>query len=144
MLARLVQRWSLVEGGSLPGSMKAPITPPSNRMVNPGQRSRCARVAASSGMPTPATTTCPSVSWRGLRVGGSAGAVYLGFLSIVDALPGARRLEQFLDSDQGEKFAPRFRSVDVAFHVLLHPFDGMVVHKRPVILNVTKHRLDHR
>ena len=47
MLARLVQRWSLVDGGSLPGSTKAPITPPSNRMVRPGQRSRCASVAAS-------------------------------------------------------------------------------------------------
>jgi hypothetical protein len=60
MLARRVQRCSLVEGGSFPGSMKAPMTPPSNRMVRPGACSRCAKVAARSGIPTPANTTCPS------------------------------------------------------------------------------------
>src|SRR5262249_834303 len=140
MLARLVQRWSLVEGGSLPGSMKAPITPPSNRIVSPGQRSRCASVAAKSGMPTPANTTWPSVSWRALRMVSSSAALYPG-LSIVDALPGARRLEQFVDPDQGQKFAPRFRCVDEALDVLLHPFDGIVVHQPHVIFHVAQHRL---
>src|SRR5262249_4327126 len=141
MLARLVQRWSLVEGGSLPGSMNAPITPPSNRIVSPGQRSRCASVAAKSGMPTPANTTCPSLSWRALRVVSSSAALEPCFLSIVNALPGAGRLEQFVDPDQGQKFAPRFRSVDEALDVLLHPFDGIVVHQRHVILHVAQHRL---
>ena len=39
MLARLVQRWSLVVGGSFPGSTKAPITPPSTN------EQRCTRRA---------------------------------------------------------------------------------------------------
>src|SRR5260370_32202219 len=118
MLARLVQRWSLVEGGSLPGSMNAPITPPSNRIVSPGQRSRCASVAAKSGMPTPANTTCPLLSCRALMMVSSSSAVYLRFSSIVDVLPGAPRLEQLLDPDQGEHLAPRFRTVAEGVHVL--------------------------
>src|SRR5262249_26695050 len=122
MLARLVQRWSLVEGGSLPGSMKAPITPPSNRIVSPGQRRRWASVAANSGMPTPANTTCPSSSWRALRIVSSSAAVWACALSIVDALPGARRFQQFVDADQGEELVPRFRPVDEALEILLHPF----------------------
>ena len=62
-------------GRQLPGSTKAPMTPPSNRMVRPGQRRRCASVAASSGMPTPANTTWPSLSCRALRIVSSSLAV---------------------------------------------------------------------
>src|SRR6185437_4879965 len=106
MLARLVQRWSLVDGGNLPGSTKAPMTPPSNRIVNPGQRSRCASVAARSGMPTPANTTWPSLSWRALRTVSSSAAVYVRPSLIVDARAGARRLQQLADTDQREKLGP--------------------------------------
>src|SRR5690242_3047730 len=106
MLARLVQRWSLVDGGSLPGSINAPITPPSKRMVSPGQARRCAKVAARSGMPTPANTTCPSLSWRALRTVSSSAAVYVVPSLIVDARPGARRLQQLADTDQREKLDP--------------------------------------
>ena len=37
MLARRVQRCSLVDGGSSPGTMKGPMVPPSNRMVRCGR-----------------------------------------------------------------------------------------------------------
>src|SRR5262249_33863284 len=130
MLARLVQRWSLVEGGSLPGSMKAPITPPSNRMVRPGQRKRCAKVAASSGMPTPANTTCPSCSWRALRMVNSSAAVWWAWvLSIIDALPGARGLDQAVDPDQAEELVPGLRRVDETLEVLLHARHRIAVHQ---------------
>src|ERR1043166_7577621 len=119
--------------------MKAPITPPSNRIVRPGQRSRCASVAARSGMPTPANTTWPSSSCRALRMVSSSAAVWP--LSIVNALPGARRFEQLVDPDQGEKLAPRFRRVDEAVQVLLHPVERILVHQRDVGLHVAEHRL---
>src|SRR5713101_7351898 len=141
MLARLVQRWSLVEGGSLPGSMKAPITPPSNRIVNPGQRRRCASVAASSGMPTPANTTCPSLSWRALKIVSSSAAVWLCALSIVDTLSGARRFEQLVHPDQREKLAPRFRAVDEPLEILRHALDRLLVHQSDIVLHVADHRL---
>src|SRR5437588_2336397 len=141
MLARLVQRWSFVEGGSLPGSMKAPITPPSNKIVNPGQRRRWASVAARSGMPTPANTTCPSLSWRELNIVSSSAAVWLWALSIVDALSGARRFEQLVDPDQSKKLAPRFRAIDVAFEVLRHALDRLLVHQSDIVLHVADHRL---
>src|SRR6266508_4026565 len=123
--------------------MKAPITPPSNRMVRPGQRSRWASVAARSGMPTPANTSWPSSSWRALKMVSSSAAVWLWALSIVNALPGARRFEQLVDPDQTEKLAPRFRRVDEAVHVLLHPIDGILVHQRDVGFQVADHRLVH-
>src|SRR5437588_3997885 len=141
MLARLVQRWSLVEGGSLPGSMKAPITPPSNRMVRPGQRRRCASVAAKSGMPTPANTTWPSPSWRALKIVSSSAAVWLWGLSIVNALSGARRLQQLVHSDQREKFAPRSRPIDVLVEILRHALDRLRVHQPDILLHVADHRL---
>src|SRR5215467_7753229 len=75
MLARRVQRCSLVDGGNFPGSTNAPITPPSYRMVRPGAWTRCARVAANSGMPTPAKTTCPSRSSRALTTASNSLAV---------------------------------------------------------------------
>src|SRR5262249_20175679 len=118
--------------------MNAPITPPSKRIVSPGQRSRCASVAAKSGIPTPANTTCPSLSCRALRMVSSSAAVQLCFSSIVDAFPGARRLEQFFDSDQGQKVTPRFRSINETVHVLLHAFDRIAIHQRHVILQVAE------
>src|SRR5579884_2783524 len=117
MLARLVQRWSLVEGGNLPGSMKAPMTPPSNRIVSPGQPRRCANVAASNGMPTPANTTCPSFSWRALRTVSSSAAVYGRPSRIVDAHAGAPRLQQLVDADQRQEVDPRFRAIDKTVEV---------------------------
>src|SRR3974390_185219 len=141
MLARTVQRWSLVEGGSFPGSMTAPITPPSNRMVRPGQRRRCAKVAARSGMPTPANTTWPSLSWRALRMVSSSAAVWPCALSIVDALSGTRCFEQFVHSDQGKKIAPAFRTIDEFFQILLHPGHGLLVHQADIVLHMPQHRL---
>ena len=75
MLARRVHRCSLVEGGSSPGTTKGPSTPPSNRMVRPGACSRCARVAASRGTPTPAKTTLPSSRMRALMMVSSSAAL---------------------------------------------------------------------
>src|SRR5271165_4181712 len=106
MLARLVQRWSLVDGGSLPGSTKAPMTPPSNRIVRPGQRSRCASVAASNGMPTPANTTCPSLSWRALRIARTSAAVCDCASVIVDAPPLLTGLDHLVHADQRQKVGP--------------------------------------
>src|SRR5438067_2951816 len=119
MLARLVHRWSLVEGGSLPGSMKAPITPPSNRMVRPGQRRRCASVAASSGIPTPANTTCPSSSCRALRMVRSSAALWFAILGIVNAPAGAGRLQQLVEPGQIQELGPGLRAVDEAVEILL-------------------------
>src|SRR5436189_5303121 len=110
--------------------MKAPMTPPSNRMVSPGQRRRCARVAASSGMPTPANTVCPSLSWRALTMVSSSAAVCsCALLSIIDALPGAGGFEQLVHADEGEKLAPRFRAVHVIVEILLHSVDRILVHQ---------------
>src|ERR1041385_7576140 len=100
MLARFVQRWSLVEGGSLPGSTNAPITPPSKRIVSPGHRRRCASVAAKSGMPTPANTTCPSLSCRALRMARISDAVYWDDLVIENALALAGCRHDFLGTDE--------------------------------------------
>src|SRR5712692_438357 len=115
--------------------MKAPITPPSNRIVKPGQRRRCASVAARSGMPTPANTSCPSLSWRALKIVSSSAAVWLCALSIVNALTGARRFEQFVHPDQSEKFAPRFRPVDELVEVLRHARDRLLVHQPDIVLH---------
>src|SRR5215210_7020834 len=132
MLARLVQRWSLVEGGSLPGSTKAPITPPSNRMVSPGQSSRWASVAARSGMPTPANTTWPFLSSRALRIVSSSAAVWLRASIIVDAPPLADGVEDFFQPDEVEECGPGFRPVDVAVEVFLHAADRVLVHQADV------------
>src|SRR2546421_8905335 len=114
--------------------MKAPMTPPSNRMVSPGQRRRCARVAASSGMPTPANTVCPSLSWRALRMVSSSAAVCsCARLSIIDALPGARRFEQLVHPDQGEEVAPRFGAVDELVEVVLHSLGRLLVHQSHIV-----------
>src|SRR5215467_9143991 len=118
MLARLVQRWSLVEGGSLPGSMKAPITPPSNRMVSPGQRSRCASVAASKGMPMPAKTTWPSLSCRALRIASVSEAVWRR--SVIENAPApAACTDDFLHADLRQELVPVLRAVDVLVEVFL-------------------------
>src|SRR5580693_783720 len=112
MLARTVHRWSLVEGGNLPGTTNAPITPPSNRIVRPGHRSLCASVAARSGMPTPAKTTCPSLSWRALRTASSSAAVGGPALRVVNEPPRPRGAEQLVHADQTEEFIPGSRTID--------------------------------
>src|SRR5262245_38720765 len=104
-------------------------------MVRLGQCRRCASVAARSGMPTPAKTTCPSPSWRALRMVSNSAAVWLCMLGIVDALPGASRLEQLIGPDQGEEFVPRFRPVDEPLEVLLHAVDRVAVHQFRVVLH---------
>src|SRR5271166_7065039 len=121
--------------------MKAPITSPSNRMVRPGQRRRCASVAASSGMPTPANTTCPSLSWRALRIVSNSAAVWLCALSIVDAVSGAGRFEQLVHPDQSEELVPRLRPIDVLIEILRHTLDRLLVHQSHIVLHVADHRL---
>ena len=64
MFERRVQRCSLVDGGSSPGTMKGPMVPPSKRIVSPAPKRRWASVAARSGMPMPAKTTWPSLMSR--------------------------------------------------------------------------------
>src|SRR5690242_15118335 len=123
--------------------MNAPMTPPSNRMVRPGQRSRCASVAARSGIPTPANTTCPSLSWRALRMVNSSAAVWVAALGIVNARPCPCRFEQLFHTDQGEKLAPRFRAIHELLEVVLHAFDRLLVHEPDIIFQVADHRLVH-
>src|SRR5882724_6598889 len=106
MLARRVQRCSLVEGGNLPGSTKAPIVPPSKRIVRPGACSLCANVAASSGIPTPAKTTWPSRSSLALITASSSLAVYAFELVVIDALSTTAGSEQFLEPEQTEVLGP--------------------------------------
>src|ERR1044072_2580742 len=139
MLARLVQRWSLVEGGSLPGSTKAPITPPSNRIVSPGQSSRWSNVAARSGMPAPASSTCPFLSSRALKIVSSSAAVWLHASVIVDAPPLAGRIEDLLEADEVEEPGPGLRPVDVAVEVFLHAADRVLVHEADEVLHVPHH-----
>src|SRR5271166_5468113 len=121
--------------------MKAPITSPSNRMVRPGQRRRCASVAASSGMPTPANTTCPSLSWRALKIASSSAAVWLCGLSIINARSGARSFQQFLHPEQGEKRTPGFRPIDELVEILLHAANRLLVDQPDILLHVAEHRL---
>src|SRR5580692_10378928 len=113
--------------------MNAPITPPSNRMVRPGQRSRCARVAARSGMPTPAKTTCPSLSWRALRMASNSAGVGGCALSVVNGPSRASRSQDFVHSDQTEEIRPRFRTVHEPVQILLDPLDRILVHQTDVI-----------
>src|SRR5947209_14190904 len=121
--------------------MNAPMTPPSNKIVKPGQRRRWASVAARSGMPTPAKTTCPSLSWRALKMVSSSAAVWLCGLSIVNAPPPASRFEQFVDTNQCQKLIPRFRPVDEALKILLCSLDRILVHQIDVVLHMADHRL---
>src|SRR5262245_712840 len=109
-------------------------------MVRPGQCRRCASVAARSGMPTPANTTCPSPSCRALSMVSNSAAVWLWLLGIVDALPGASRLEQLISPDQGEEFVPRLRLVNEPLEILLHAVDRVAVHQSRVVLHVGDHR----
>src|SRR5271169_124034 len=126
MLARRVQRCSLVEGGNFPGSINAPITPPSKRMVRPGACSLCAKVAASSGMPTPAKTTCPSRSSRALITARSSLAVQAAPLVVIDAPPAAARLEQFVEAEQTQVLGPRLWLVEIALEVVLAALVGVL------------------
>src|SRR5690349_13543534 len=124
MLARRVQRCSLVEGGSCPGSTKAPMVPPSNRMVRPGPCRRCASVAASSGMPTPAKTTCPSFRSRLAITASSSLVVWLPGRAlllvsvIIDAPSAPRGIEQLLHAQEVQVPGPALGPVDVTIEVL--------------------------
>src|SRR3954449_12474742 len=122
--------------------MNAPMTPPSNRIVRPGHRVRCASVAASSGMPTPANTTCPSLSCRALRIARSSAADTAGgALSVVNGPPRASGREQLIQADQIEKRRPRLRAVDVAIEILAHAVHWIAVGQAHVVLHVPEHRL---
>src|SRR5215470_1218739 len=121
--------------------MNAPITPPSKRIVRPGHRSCCASVAARSGMPTPANTTCPSRSCRALSTASNSAAVTHVSLRIVERPPRPCRLEQLAHTDEFEELRPRPRAVDETFEVLAHAADRIVVHEADVVLHVSKHRL---
>src|SRR5215469_4040147 len=119
--------------------MKAPITPPSNRMVRPGQRRRCASVAASSGMPTPANTTCPSLSWRALRIVSSSAAVWVCALSIVNARSCACCFHELVEPDEVEELVPRFGPQHAALEILPHAVDRVFVDQLDVLLHVPDH-----
>src|SRR5689334_10701970 len=125
MLARRVQRCSLVDGGNFPGSMNAPMTPPSNRIVRPGACSRCASVAARSGIPTPANTTWPSRKSRALITAISSLALQSGASIVMDGGPAAARVEQFFEPEQVEVFGPRFRAVEIAVEIGLDALLGI-------------------
>src|SRR5215471_1997598 len=120
--------------------MKAPITPPSKRIVRPGPWSRWAKVAASSGMPTPANTTCPSFNWRALRTASSSLAVYAD-LCVIDRRSRPRGLQDLVDPDEIEKRGPGFRPVHEPIEIFVHPGDRIVVYEVDVILHVSHHRL---
>src|SRR4030081_2027754 len=92
-------------------------------------------------MPTPANTTCPSPSWRALKMVSNSAAVWLCILSIVDALPGAGRFEQLVGPDHGEKLVPRLRPVNEPLKILPHAIDRLAVHQFHVVLHVPDHRL---
>src|SRR5208282_859016 len=126
ILARRVHRCSLVDGGNLPGSINAPITPPSKRMVRPGACSLCARVAASNGMPTPAKTTCPSRSSRALITARSSLAVQVAGSVVIDAPPAPARIEQFVEAEQTQVFGPRLWTIEIALEVVLAALVGVL------------------
>src|SRR5579883_2636558 len=134
MFARRVQRCSLVEGGNWPGSTKAPIVPPSKRMVRPGPCRRCASVAASSGMPTPANTTWPSRSSRPAMTASSSLAVKSRcrgrsrVLVVIDPPPAARRVQQLLEAEELEILGPALGSVNVAREILFHALRRVLAH----------------
>src|SRR5579885_1150131 len=115
MFARRVQRCSLVEGGNWPGS---------NRIVRPGPCRRCASGAASSGMPTPANTTWPSLRSRLAITASSSLVVWLLargllFISIViDAPPAPRGIEQLLHAEKVEIPGPALGAVEITCEVL--------------------------
>src|SRR6516162_2558949 len=140
MLARRVQRCSLVEGGNLPGSINAPITPPSKRIVRPGAWSLCARVAASSGMPTPAKTTCPSRKSRALITARSSLAVQAELLVVIDAPPAAARLEQFVEAEQTQILGPRLWRIEIAFEVFLAALVGVLPYLGGVAIEMLEQR----
>src|SRR5262249_30755248 len=96
---------------------------------------------ASSGMPTPANTTCPSLRWRALRTASSSVEVNFGALSIVNALSCPRGLEQIRDPDKLEKSFPGFWSIDVAFEIALRAFNRIAIDEIDVFVEVAHHRL---
>src|SRR6478672_3232242 len=120
---RRVQRCSLVDGGSSPGTMNGPMVPPSNRMVRCGAKLRCARVAASSGMPMPANTICPSFRRREAITASSSEAVKAWegglCLVIVDTPAAAARIEYLIHPDLGEVVGPGLGAVVEFLQIVL-------------------------
>src|SRR5437868_12306642 len=101
-------------------------------MVRPGQRVRCASVAANSGTPTPANTTWPSFNWRALRIESSSAVVWWDGLVIEDAPSAARCVQDFFHADHREKFRPRFRAMNIVVEIALHTADRVLVHLRDI------------
>src|SRR5215469_9494675 len=138
MLARRVQRCSLVEGGSCPGSTKAPMVPPSKRIVRPGPCRRWASVAASNGIPTPAKTTWPSFRSRLAITASNSLVVWLlarGLLRVsvvIDAPSAPRGIQQLRRAEEVEILGPALGSVDVAGEVFGHALLGVLADQRSV------------
>src|SRR4029077_15855758 len=147
MLARRVQRCSLVEGGSCPGSTNAPMVPPSKRIVRPGPCRRCAKVAASNGMPTPAKTTWPSRKRRLAITTSSSLVVWLraGVLLVasvvIDAPPAPRGIEQLLHADEVEILGPALGPVEIAIEVLRDTLGRILAHQLGVHVMVLEEGL---
>src|SRR5262249_23213033 len=93
--------------------------------------------------PTPANTSCPSLSWRALSTVNSSAAVWLCTLSIIDALSRAGALEQLVDADQAEKLVPRLGAVDELFKISLHTLDRLAVRQTDIMFHVAEHGLVH-
>src|SRR5262245_28859470 len=129
MLARRVQRCSLVDGGNSPGTMKGPMVPPSNRIVRCGACVRWASVAANSGTPTPANTICPSFSSRPAITANSPDAVYVEagapWLVIVDAPSAPARVKHLPHSELGKIVGPGFGLVIELLQILLAALHGI-------------------
>src|SRR5262249_4352968 len=114
-------------GGTCPGSTKARRVPPSKRIVSPGPCRRCARVAASKGIPTPAKTTWPSFRSRLAITASSSLVVWFpacGLLLVsvvIDAPSAPRGIEQLLHAEKIEILGPGLGTVDVTVEILGHP-----------------------
>src|SRR4029077_17731620 len=147
MLARRVQRCSLVEGGSCPGSTNAPMVPPSKRIVRPGPGRRCAEGAASNGMPTPAKTTWPSFKSRlaitasnSLVVRLRAGTLLMVSV-VIDAPPPPRGIEQLLHADEVEILGPALGLIEIAIEILGDAFGRVLPDQLGIHVMVLEERL---
>src|SRR5580704_4762064 len=163
MFERRVQRCSLVDGGSSPGTMKGPIVPASKRIVSCGAKRRCASVAASSGTPMPAKTIWPFVIRREAITARSSDVVKVevGFvcLVIMHAPSAAAGVEQSLHAELRQIIGPALRSVIKLIEILLRTLHrvlradlGVIVEMleeglvKPVafVRRAAERRLDHR
>src|SRR6185437_12280210 len=107
----------------------------------PGQRRRCARVAARSGIPMPANTTWPSCNWRALRIVRISAAVYWEALDIKNTLPFPTGAHDFFRPDQRQKLVPRLGTIDVFVEILAHSLDGVAVDLFDIGVEVFHRRL---